>query len=1112
MGWQVYYRAFLEDSAGRALIDHRGPHVGDELRQEELINSMAGGRKVFIVSAPAGCGKSRFALELARRIGRVQRSWDVRFVRPDAAAPAQELAELKTRHLVLIVDDAHDCPEVVQQLAPLVAAAEPQSPVHLVCLTRPAGRAALAEVLAGEFASGEPVVMDLGRPDTRRVRELIDKLIPQLSPHHRDVIRRSVSDSYFAPVLLCSSVARQKSLPQTLSPRNLREYAVRQPIAQAVQHLCPIETALRALAVYSACAPARSGDAALRAAAATHSGLSVAEVQALERLVLEAGLFQLQGERLRPVPDLLGELILEETCLNEQGRPTAFAQSLMRTLFDPYPDQVSRNCVDVGRLFATTPRVDLLSELVLERAEGLSAETPAEARGLLQACSYLAGRRPVTIVRLVEVLETRGVLRAAPAARELGHGDAPEVRARSLLVIASEHDPTLVPRAMEYSRHLLACARSDADSYRFLWDNLLNSCQFAVARPLAHAAAVLEVLHGWLAGSTAEAAELAAGLVHGFLQLEWAAVSVSLTPTGEIWKLRDRAIDILARAARNPSPAVQYAATDSLGSWARGYGNLTDDLRERWAPQLNRELDVLAESFAKLVSTTSHLPVRAAVEQHGWRWSTDALTQGAATRILGALPEAGPYSLWKALHDATLPIFAAPSLIRSPAVPVADLARELFERLEPQQRDAPAWSALFTSVLSELPARPLQQQAHLYVAEFVRRHPAAAWSLVTEASAEGPLGKILPMLLMELRGQDSPRWQETIQHSQPGTRLFEVQLRALCGAGELDPVERAMVSRGLDLDDASAVHLSAEALLQVAPTALPPGLAAVFAVLPTRPTDERLWELTLEAFARWGSLVLGAPAGEEAGPEMRATSGELLRLIRTYGWSLSWEQGPHTQRLAAAIAICAVAIPHTLKSWMREVWSTSADYTRENEWPLSMARWPEVVRLIGQSPTASFWQKQFVEWITAEPDLAVAGARGLAHLCGLTHPCVAPLVARIAQQPTNAALDALDEFVRSQRDSPQFVAEAVVLLRNFVDAPDVYDLLEKEIIFAMSGGSSAGGPGATHDSREAMLQAVDKLLVKHGDLPPVLRETLARAKQTLQSAVEEDLLRDRGPT
>lgn len=1110
MSWQVYYRAFLEDSPGRALIDHRGPYVGDEARQEQLVNSMAAGKKVFVLAAPAGCGKSRFALELARHIGRLQKSWEVRFARPEATTLAQELAELKARHLVLIIDDAHDCTDVVQQLAPLVAAAEPQAPVHLVCLTRPAGRASLAEVLAGEFASGEPVVMDLGRPDTKRVRELIDKLIPEHSPHHRDVIRRSVSDSFFAPVLLCSSVARQKSLPQTLSPRNLREYAVRQPIAQAVQTLCPIEPALRALAVYSACAPARSTDGTLHAAAATHSGLSIAEVQALERLVVEAGLFQHQGQWLRPVPQLLGDLILEETCLNEQGRPTAFGQSLMRTLFDPYPDQVSRNCVDVGRLFAATPRFDLLSEVVLERAEGLSDQAPAEVLGLLDTCSHLAVRRPGTVARLVEALQARGVLRAAPPATELSHNGSPEVRACSLLINASEHDPTLVPRAMEYSRHLLACARANADSQRFLRDRLLGSCQFAVTRPLAHAAAVLDVLHGWLAGSTVETAELAAGLVHGFLQLEWAATSVSLAPADEIWKLRDRAIDILVRGIRHPSPTVQYAATQSLDRWARGSGNLTDALRERWLPQLNRELDTLAESAA-LVASTPHLPVRAAVEQQGWRWSGDALTQRAATRILGALPEAGPYSLWKALHDETLPVFQVAAPVRPPVQAAADLARELFERLEPQYQDSPAWSALFASVLSELPARPLQHQAHFYIAEFVRRHPAAAWSLVTEESAQAPLGKILPVLLMQLRGQDSPRWQEAIQHSEPGTRLFEVQLRALCGAGELDAVERAMVSRGLELDDASAVHLSAEALLNAAGAALPPGLAAVFAVLPTRPTDERLWELTLEAFARWGAPVLEAPVGEEAGPEVRATSGELLRLIRTYGRSVSWEQGPHTRSLATAIAMCAVAIPHTFKSWMREVWSSAADYARESEWPLSNARWPEIVRLIGRSPTAAYWHKQLVEWVTEEPDLAVAGARGLAQLCGLTHPCVAPLAARIARQPTNAALDALDEFVRAQAGSPEFVADALQLLRNFVAAPDVYDLLEKEIIFAMAGASSAGGGDAAPDRRTATLQALERLLLQPGDLPPVLRATLNRAKQTLQSAVEEDLLRDRGP-
>src|SRR6185437_11309417 len=128
--------------------------------------------------------------------------------------------------------------------------------------------------------------------------------------------------------------------------------------------------------------------------------------------------------------------------------------------------------------------------------------------------------------------------------------------------------------------------------------------------------------------------------------------------------------------------------------------------------------------------------------------------------------------------------------------------------------------------------------------------------------------------------------------------------------------------------------------------ALAPGLSAAFAVLPTRPADERLWELTLDAFARWGSPVLSAPEGEEASPEMRAISGELLKLLRAHGGALSWERGPHTQRLATVVAILAVAVPHTLKVWMRELWSPSGGDLddMDSDSPLSMARFKEVVR------------------------------------------------------------------------------------------------------------------------------------------------------------------------
>ena len=451
VGWQSYYRNSLEATPGSALIDHRGPYLGGEARHIELIDAIAAGKSAVLISAPPGCGKSRFALELARRLERVQRSWEVRFVRHDQAALGEELQDLpKASRLILIVDDAHDCPALVQQLASVCSAQAP-SQTHLICLVRPARRAPVIEALGSHFPATEPLEMDLGRPGPKDVRALIDALIPQLSPHHRDVIRRFVADSFFAVVLLCSSAARQKKLPQTLSTRNLRDYAVRQPIALAVGDLCPPEKAFRALAVYVACAPVRAGDAITRSSAATHAGLTIGDVEALEHRILEAGLFEVDGQDLiRPLP-ALGDLVLEEICLDEQGRPTSFGKSLLRALLEQHRyEPVIGNCGDLGRLFSSPEHVDFLSELVLERANELSPENRREAAEMLDGCARLAVRQPAVIVRLIEALAAKGVLRAAPPAQELAHTDNPEACAQRLLLSAGECDPTIVRWGLEF--------------------------------------------------------------------------------------------------------------------------------------------------------------------------------------------------------------------------------------------------------------------------------------------------------------------------------------------------------------------------------------------------------------------------------------------------------------------------------------------------------------------------------------------------------------------------------------------------------------------------------------------------------------------------------------
>ncbi len=133
----------------------------------------------------------------------------------------------------------------------------------------------------------------------------------------------------------------------------------------------------------------------------------------------------------------------------------------------------------------------------------------------------------------------------------------------------------------------------------------------------------------------------------------------------------------------------------------------------------------------------------------------------------------------------------------------------------------------------------------------------------------------------------------------------------------------------------------------------------------------------MDGFVRWGKPVLSAPPDEEPSAEVRAVAGELLLLLRTNGSAIDWSAGPHTRALPSALAIIAVAVPHTFKVWMREVW-LQPDHAARNDSPLSESGLSELARLMAESPARAYWQKQFLEWSGDESGLSVMGARGLA--------------------------------------------------------------------------------------------------------------------------------------
>ena len=632
VNWQAYYASSLSPDAGHVLVQHAGPYVGNSTHQMGLIEKMTATQGAALVSAPPGCGKSRFAIELARQIERSQPRWHVVFVRHDEAAVREDLHHLtQLRHVVFIVDDAHECPQLVKLLADACAPTSETTPLYLVCLARSMGRAAVSRTLNGAFPPGVIQEIDIGRPTLPLVRALIDQLLPQSSPHHRDTITRFVRQSYLGAVLVCAMLRRDARLPQTFQRQDLRDRVCHEALRGIADGVCSTEAALRALAVYAALTPVPKEAPEVREWAALSSGLPQATVDALTGRALEAGLFHDDGQTLRPVPDLLGDLILEVASMDAHGKPTPYSSQLLHWLLEREPVATARNCAELGQLFGTDQDVDLLSKAVLERAGTLAAGSPWGVLELLQATAPLAARRPATVTEMIRIMDSRGILHHHPPAAELSGANSIEMRACELLMAAGEADSAAVPVALGRARRLYAASREDVRSREHILRQLKAYCRFEIGRSVAHAQAVVDTLQPSVSEPDAATAALSAALSAQFLTLEvqgrhdeahtTGSLRAALNPVPEIWAVRDGVVDTLTRAMGHGDAIVQCVVVGSLERYADYQGTPDQAWSDRWSAQLAREAARLSAALIQLAQeATTPLPVLAAAELQGWHW------------------------------------------------------------------------------------------------------------------------------------------------------------------------------------------------------------------------------------------------------------------------------------------------------------------------------------------------------------------------------------------------------------------------------------------------------------------------------------------------------------
>lgn len=1123
--WQTYYGAYLAADPEQAVLRHTGPLVGEDSQQVELIEGMTAGRRASLVWAPPGCGKSRFALELARRLEKGGGRWDVLFFQHDEPLVREEVNELiQLKSVVLIIDDAHECPHLVKALAGLAAASSATNSVHLICLTRTTVRAVVSRALDSVLPPGAVQEFDLGRPPVKAVRKLIDQLLPDSSPMHRDTIERFVRQSYFGAVLVCSTLSGERKLPQSFQRQQLRERVCHRFLAKAAEGVGPIDTILRALAPYAALAPVSRNDPSVADLASQLSGLPEDRVRLVLDRVLEAGLFEGSADQgLRPVPDLLGDLFLEEACVDAQGKATAYAAPLLDAVFQLDPVAAGRHCADIGQLFATAQDADLVSRLMLERAQG-PFRSKADVMALLRLCQPLTPCRPRTVLEVANTLEQSGILRRNPPA-DLSYGlDSVEMAACELLLRASESDPTVLPAALRLSRDVHAAAE-DRRTRQHIGALLESCCRFEVGRSIAHARAVVEMLRAWATESDAEAAALATSLSAQFLALEVQGeerdadtvshVRVPLSAVPEVWAVRDVAVETLIRGISHSDASVQCGSVAGLESYARHEISLEQVSLDAWVPQLEREAGLLTTALLKVLQSTPSLPVWACVEAQGWSWWAHPLPvlHRAGVKILEAAPQSDAYRLWKSLHSQRLPIRVAIPVDPDPAgradhvqglakareEQAADQARQLFDELDPGHSDIGAWRALCLGVLEQRPRSAIHFQAGFVLSEFARRHADAAWSFLSEADANGPLAPVLSIFLAELRKHDRTRAAEAARVVPAASRLENVWMQVLWGVSDPDEAERALLGRGLDSDDPQIRGRAAGALLHAASTDPVDAFGRVSRTLARHPADELLWEFVIDEFVGWAEPVLAQP--DRATDSMRHVAGDLIKLFQSAGPHLRWGYQRRTRQLSKALALLAVLCPQPLQDWMQRTWGPSEGGGAQwnDASPLGIRRLPEVVRLIKKSPAASGWVTVFATWMLRETQLGPVGASALAELCPLDDPRVADLAGQIARRPSDAAVKSFADFVHRQRFDRQFAQGAFAILEVWVPCPEGYGPIEDMVISVVVQAASNRTPGELSPSDVRTLQAIE-LRRSRGSIPPRLLTTFDRVEHEIHAA------------
>ena len=408
--WLTANEFFRPSMRPSAAISHGWNLVGRSGELAAADRFMASDQKVLVLSGRGGIGKTRLLRAL---VDRVDRDMEVLLLAPDTEFRLEDMEFLPTEGFVVVVDDAHNRGDVVSLLSAL--SRHPSQEWKLIFTTRPYGRDRLvADLLASGLLTPEDQsvidVEDLEIDDTEALASEV--LSVYGGPREAaPIVARATGDCPLFTVIAAKLVATKRLDPRDLGSdvvaRSLLISRFRDAIIGELGDPAERSALRELLELVALCQPVIADDEAFHTLAQGLLGQRTDRVLRGLRVLEDAGVLARRGRQLRVVPDLLGDFLVADSCVDSAtGSSTRFAEAV----FAKAEGALAQNVImSVARLDWRVSRERQGDSTVLDRIwESLTRDLAAS--GMLQReatllslteVSYYQPRRALDLVRVL---------------------------------------------------------------------------------------------------------------------------------------------------------------------------------------------------------------------------------------------------------------------------------------------------------------------------------------------------------------------------------------------------------------------------------------------------------------------------------------------------------------------------------------------------------------------------------------------------------------------------------------------------------------------------------------------------------------------------------------